>query len=167
MSKITAYGALSSPTANDELPIVDVNDPTMAPSGTTKNITVANLLAYLLAVANSWTANQTFSTIEIANTGGTISGANAGLDQPFAGIFRLYTNVASGNIQIVAENGEITLFAWRHRDGLLRHVRPVPRDRRRQRAPGRNHHERHHGPAEQRRQQLRVDVPRQPQSAAG
>lgn len=55
MSKITAYESLSAPLSNDLLPIVDVNDDTMAASGTTKNITVGNLLAgaesYALAMA--------------------------------------------------------------------------------------------------------------------
>lgn len=44
MSKITAYGTLTAPQANDVIPIVDVNDTTMAPSGTTKKITAGNLL---------------------------------------------------------------------------------------------------------------------------
>lgn len=44
MSKITAYTALSTPPQyNDVLPIVDVNDTTMAATGTTKKLTVANL----------------------------------------------------------------------------------------------------------------------------
>ena len=43
--KITGYTALTSAAANDELVIVDVSDTTMAASGTTKNITTANLLA--------------------------------------------------------------------------------------------------------------------------
>ena len=46
MSKITAYTALASPASNDVLPIVDMDDTTMAPSGTTKNITVGNLFAH-------------------------------------------------------------------------------------------------------------------------
>ena len=45
MSKITAYTALTSPASNDVLPVVDVNDTSMASTGTTKKITVANLLA--------------------------------------------------------------------------------------------------------------------------
>lgn len=41
--KISQYGALTSPAPADELVIVDVDDHTMAASGTTKNITAANL----------------------------------------------------------------------------------------------------------------------------
>lgn len=41
--KISQYSALTAPAANDLLPVVDVNDLTMAPSGTTKNITVGAL----------------------------------------------------------------------------------------------------------------------------
>lgn len=44
MSKITQYTALSAAASNDQLVIVDVDDTTMDASGTTKNITVANLL---------------------------------------------------------------------------------------------------------------------------
>jgi hypothetical protein len=44
MSRITTFGALASPAPNDVLPIVDVDDTTMAPTGTTKKITVSNLL---------------------------------------------------------------------------------------------------------------------------
>lgn len=49
MSKISAYTALSSAASNDLLPVVDVSDTTMAPTGTTKNITVANLFGIALA----------------------------------------------------------------------------------------------------------------------
>jgi len=44
LSKITAYGSLSTPQPDDVLPIVDVHDTTMAPTGTTKKITVGNLM---------------------------------------------------------------------------------------------------------------------------
>ena len=44
MGKITGYAALTTAAGNDVVPIVDVNDTSMAPSGTTKQITVANLL---------------------------------------------------------------------------------------------------------------------------
>lgn len=45
MSQITQYPALTAPAAGDELPIVDISDSTQSPAGTTKNITVATLLA--------------------------------------------------------------------------------------------------------------------------
>lgn len=44
MSKITAYTALTTPAGSDVVPIVDVSDTTMAASGTTKQITLSNLL---------------------------------------------------------------------------------------------------------------------------
>ena len=44
MSKISAYTALSSAASNDLLPVVDVSDTTMAPTGTTKNITATSFL---------------------------------------------------------------------------------------------------------------------------
>jgi len=49
MSKITDYAALGTVQADDVLPIVDVHDPSMAASGTTKKITVANLTATFTA----------------------------------------------------------------------------------------------------------------------
>ena len=47
MSKITQYAALASPAPTDVLAIVDIDDTTMALSGTTKKITVANLASGL------------------------------------------------------------------------------------------------------------------------
>jgi hypothetical protein len=44
MSKISAYAALTSPASGDVLPVVDISDTSMAASGTTKKITLANLL---------------------------------------------------------------------------------------------------------------------------
>lgn len=44
MGKITSYTALTSPQPDDVLVIVDVHDQTMAPTGTDKQITVANLV---------------------------------------------------------------------------------------------------------------------------
>lgn len=43
MGKITSYAELDSPADDDVLVIVDVSDQTMAPTGTTKKITVADL----------------------------------------------------------------------------------------------------------------------------
>lgn len=45
MSKISAYGAITSVQADDLLAVVDVHDTTMAPSGTTKKMTLEQLLA--------------------------------------------------------------------------------------------------------------------------
>lgn len=48
MSKITAYASLASTQPDDVLPVVDVHDTSMAPSGTTKKIAVSALLATVL-----------------------------------------------------------------------------------------------------------------------
>jgi len=45
VGKITGYAALATAAGNDVMPIVDVNDTSMAVSGTTKQITVAHLLS--------------------------------------------------------------------------------------------------------------------------
>lgn len=44
MSQITSYTSLTSPTTDDVLPIVDIHDTTMSSAGTTKQVTVANLI---------------------------------------------------------------------------------------------------------------------------
>jgi hypothetical protein len=62
VSKITAYGSLTTTQSDDVLPIVDVHDTTMAPSGTTKKIAVSDLLASAEALA-------------LPKAGGTMTGA--------------------------------------------------------------------------------------------
>ena len=44
MTKISGYAQLTTPASNDVVPIVDVSDTTMAPTGTTKQVTVADLV---------------------------------------------------------------------------------------------------------------------------
>lgn len=51
MSKISSLTALTSTQPDDVMPIVDVHDTTMATSGTTKKITVANFLKAILGGA--------------------------------------------------------------------------------------------------------------------
>ncbi|MGH3201735.1 MAG: hypothetical protein ACRDP5_06740 [Streptosporangiaceae bacterium] len=51
MSKITEYEPLTSPAADDLLLIVDVNDESMAATGTDKKITVGDLLLQPLVAA--------------------------------------------------------------------------------------------------------------------
>lgn len=49
MSAISGYTALGTATDGDLIPVVDVLDTTMAPSGTTKKLTCANLKTYVKA----------------------------------------------------------------------------------------------------------------------
>ena len=51
--KITDYGALSATQPDDVLPVVDVHDFTQAGTGSTKKITVANLLATTIGISVS------------------------------------------------------------------------------------------------------------------
>ena len=46
MAKISAYSAITNVQPNDQLVVVDVNDTTMAPTGTTKNMTLSQLGAF-------------------------------------------------------------------------------------------------------------------------
>lgn len=81
MSKITSYAALTTAVLDDVLPVVDVHDTSMASSGTTKKVTVANLVGQLggpeLFVAPAGATAQTFprgntSNICAALTSGTL-----------------------------------------------------------------------------------------------
>lgn len=81
MSKITSYEALPEAEDNDELVIVDVNDTTMAPTGTTKKITVGDLLADypVLDNQNYYTATQYFLPPTGANVvANAFTGRNGG-----------------------------------------------------------------------------------------
>lgn len=63
MGKISSYVSLplASVHTDDLLVIVDVHDTTMAPSGTTKNITLANLGVPFLNANNAFTGANTFT----------------------------------------------------------------------------------------------------------
>lgn len=82
MSRITQYTALSLAAAADVLVIVDVDDPTMAATGTDKQITVANLMNYLLdgATMLGWLAPASNSLTFVS--GGTTL-VNAALGNVF------------------------------------------------------------------------------------
>lgn len=47
MSKISGYATLAAPKTSTVVPVVDTTDTTMAPTGTTKKLSIANLLGYL------------------------------------------------------------------------------------------------------------------------
>jgi hypothetical protein len=84
VSKITAYSALATLRSDDVLPVVDVHDTSMASTGTTKNVTVANLLngvqvtwnvrAYGGATGDGVTDDTTAlqNTCNAAGAGGTV-----------------------------------------------------------------------------------------------
>lgn len=66
MSKITAYGPIPSLAMNDLLPIVDIDDLAMAPTGTTCNITVNVLHTPVVTVLTD------ASTIAVDASTGTV-----------------------------------------------------------------------------------------------
>jgi hypothetical protein len=73
MSKVSSLAALTSAQPDDVIPIVDVHDPTMAVTGTTKKISVTNLLAGALptlaqasASASATLALNTITTVTAA-----------------------------------------------------------------------------------------------------
>lgn len=67
MSRITDYTELTSPGATDVLPIVDVSDPTQSPDGTTKKITIDNLIAgqTLVLSVNNQTGDVTLDATAV------------------------------------------------------------------------------------------------------
>lgn len=83
MSRITQYTALSLAAAADLLVIVDVDDSTMAASGTDKQISVATLMNYLLdgATMLGWLA-PSVTALSFVSGGTTL--VNAALGNAFS-----------------------------------------------------------------------------------
>jgi hypothetical protein len=80
-SKITAFTGLATPADNDVLPIVDISDTTQAPSGTTKKITVADLIG----------------TPDVSSVTGTLPVANGGTGATTSSQARTNLGVAIGS----------------------------------------------------------------------
>lgn len=72
MSKITAYSAIASVQNDDVLPVVDVHDTTMAPSGTTKKISVSQIMPVPTA-ANQYPVSNSSDVWTLAQAG-TVGG---------------------------------------------------------------------------------------------
>jgi hypothetical protein len=68
MGKISGYAALTAPAAGDLALVVDVNDTSMAATGTDKQITLANLLGLAVNAAGpaAKTGNYTLTLADIA-----------------------------------------------------------------------------------------------------
>lgn len=63
MAKITGLTALgAAPSGADLFPVVDVSDTTQSANGSTKNVTMANVIDAVEANANTFTAAQTIQT---------------------------------------------------------------------------------------------------------
>lgn len=69
MTKISALASLTAAQADDVLPAVDIHDTSMAATGTTKKITLTNLLAVLYGLTNAFTGTNTFSGFTQFNAG--------------------------------------------------------------------------------------------------
>lgn len=68
MGKITSYASLAAAAAGDVLPIVDISDTSMAASGTTKQITMANLQSYIASSGMQYlTGGGTITSTTISN----------------------------------------------------------------------------------------------------
>ena len=127
-TKITALTALTAADpANDVIPIVDVSDTSMAASGTTKKISVNNILGAsgtatlasatitgALTVGNGTSATQTFSGVtNILDIGyGSLRGGSAYGDvRLWTDRFRIYNNAGTQIIKnISGTNGDETWY---------------------------------------------------------
>ena len=116
-AKITALTSIGTSTdpANDPLVIVDVNDTSMAASGTTKKVTLNQLLA------TSPTATLASATITGDLTVDTstlkVDSANdrVGIGTASPAAFKLHVNGASGNQMVLSNGGEqFTLVEYRN-----------------------------------------------------
>jgi hypothetical protein len=98
VTRITAYTALTATQADDVLPVVDVHDTSMAASGTTKQITVANLAAavsgrFLCAPSQYAPGAQTLLTTT-SSTMAAVSSANVNTGA--------FTAPPSGSVMVAA-----------------------------------------------------------------
>ena len=91
MSKISALAVIVSVQSDDLLPVVDVHDTTMAATGTTKKITLAQLVTPLLA-AGGGTMGAELAPKVVALTDAATVVVNASLGNDF----RLLTTAAIG-----------------------------------------------------------------------
>jgi len=90
-SKITALTALTAADpANDMMPIVDVSDTSMAASGTTKRISINNILACSPAAT---LASATITGALTVNGGVNLANATA---VNFGGLLTIYSDTAAG-----------------------------------------------------------------------
>ena len=90
-TKITALTALTAADpANDVIPIVDVSDTSMAASGTTKKISVNNILG---ASGTATLASATITGALTANGGVSLANATA---INFGGLLTIYSDTAAG-----------------------------------------------------------------------
>lgn len=76
MSRFTDYTVMTSPSGTDVLPIVDVDDTTMSPQGTSKQITVTDLLALASGGVTSFNSRSG----AVAPASGDYTAAQVGAD---------------------------------------------------------------------------------------
>jgi hypothetical protein len=81
MTKISGYSSLTSAAIGDLLVVVDISDTTMAMTGTTKNITLGNIVSY---IAQGLTFTGALAPAVSALTDGATIAVNAKLGNIFA-----------------------------------------------------------------------------------
>ena len=112
-SKITDLSQLSGAPANtDVLPLVDVSDTSMAASGTTKKITVADLLTNVARTdqSNTFTTQQLFAAGSVGAPSISIDGdADTGLYRPAADILALTVGGVEA-LRVLEGGGDTTTY---------------------------------------------------------
>lgn len=108
MTRITDYTALTSVTAADVLPVVDVNDFTMSPAGTTKQMTLAQVLLGAAGWFNpvSAGADPTGSADSTSAIASGLSGSQVILLPPGTFLLNSAALAYSGNGQRIIGSGE-------------------------------------------------------------
>jgi hypothetical protein len=99
MSKLTAYASLAAPLNNDIIPIVDVNDTSMASTGTNKKVTVQALLALVGSSILEVFVGVSGRTVADAVTNGTttVTSASAAFTAADVGALVVITGSADGD----------------------------------------------------------------------
>lgn len=100
MTAITSLPALSSPASGDVLPIVDVDDTTESPQGTTKSVTVAALLSGVTGGTESGVTSVNGDTGAVTLTASSVGAIASSAEGTAGGIATLDStgNVAAGQL---------------------------------------------------------------------
>jgi hypothetical protein len=114
-SKITALTALTAADpVNDVFPIVDVSDTTMAASGTTKKISVNNILSSSPTASGALTVTGLVTAGSATITGALTVGNGTSATQTFSGVTNIL-DIGYGSLRGGSAYGDVRLWTDRFR----------------------------------------------------